>query len=347
MVRARQKIHTTRGNDAVRHALEAARQKIHITGGFAAVRGWRRGLDRAVAELAARQHGVISITQLLEIGLTRRMIEWRVASGWLHRLHHGVYAVGHPNISREGRWMAATLAGGPGAVLSHRSAAAHLGIRDTRAASIEVSSPRRAGRSRDGIRVHSGATLAATDFTVVREIPCTTIPRTIFDLSAALSRDALEYVLHRAESGPEPLDFAELAALLRRFPGRPGTPRLRSLLGRPAELTDGQAKSKLERAFLSLCRRAGLPRPRVNAWIPLTIPAGGLEVDFTWPECKLAVETDSASFHETTRARRNDPARDRALTLAGWRVARYTWWDVTAEPGRVASELTGLLALAA
>jgi very-short-patch-repair endonuclease len=99
----------------------------------------------------------------------------------------------------------------------------------------------------------------------------------------------------------------------------------------------------MERAFLALCRKSQLPRPRVNAWIPLPIPAGGLEVDFSCPDRKLAVEIDSATFHDTARARRNDPARDRALILAGWRVARYTWWDVTAEPERVASEVRALL----
>ena len=173
--------------------------------------------------------------------------------------------------------MAATLACGPGAVLSHRSAAAHLGIRDTSVAWVDVSAPGRAGRWRSGIVAHCGSTLDSPDVTVVRAIPCTTVARTIFDLSALLNRDALEYVLHRAQLGPEPVDFGELAALLDRLPGRRGTPRLRSLLGRPAGLTDAQAKSKLERAFLALCRKAHLPGPRVNAWIPLPIAAGGLE----------------------------------------------------------------------
>jgi hypothetical protein len=200
--------------------------------------------------------------------------------------------------------MAATLACGPGAVLSHRSAAAHLGIRDSSAALVEVSAPRRCGHSRRGLKVHSGDTLSSTDVHVVRAIPCTTVTRTIFDLSAVLNREALEYALHRAESMPSSVDFGELAALLERFPGRRGTPRLRSLLGRPAELTDAEAKSKMERAFLALCRKSQLPRPRVNAWIPLPIPAGGLEVDFSWPDRKLAVETDSATFHDTVRARR-------------------------------------------
>jgi very-short-patch-repair endonuclease len=243
--------------------------------------------------------------------------------------------------------MAATLACGPGGVLSHRSAAAHLGIRDTSAAWVEVSSPRRVGRWRSGIVVHSGDTLNSADVAALDAIPCTTVARTIFDLSAVLNRDSLEYALHRAQSGPTPLDFGELAALLDRLPGRPGTPRLRSLLGRPAGLTGAEAKSRMERAFLRLCRRARIPRPRVNAWIPLPIPAGGLEVDFTWPDHRLAVETDSAGFHDTTRALRNDPARDRALMLAGWTVARYTWWDVTEQPARVASEVEALLAVGA
>jgi very-short-patch-repair endonuclease len=319
------------------------RRKIHRRGAFEVVGERRRGLDLAVAALAGHQHGVVSVLQLLEIGLTHRMIERRVACGWLHRIHHGVYAVGHSNISRQGRWMAAVLACGSGAVLSHRSAAAHLGIRKTSAGRVEVSSPGRAGHSRQGIEVHSGDTLATTDIWVVDAIPCTTVARTIFDLSAVLDRGALEYALHRAESMRSPLDFGELARLLDRFPGRPGTPRLRSLLGRPAGLSDVEAKSGMERAFLALCRKARLPEPRVNAWIPLDIPAGGLEVDFTWPDQKLAVETDSSTFHGTRRAGRNDAARDRALTLAGWRVARFTWWDVMAEPERVASEVRALL----
>lgn len=304
-------------------------------------------LDRAVAALAARQHGVVAVLQLLEIGLTHRMIDRRTAAGRLHRIHHGVYMVGHASLTREGRWMAATLACGPGAVLSHRSAAAHLGIRASASTRIDVSSAERAGRSRAGIAVHSGETLIAADVAVVRAIPCTSVARTIVDLAAVLDRDALEYALHRAQLRPRSLDLGDLTALLDRLRGRAGTARLRSLLGRPADLTDAEAKSRLERAFLALCRKAGLPRSRVNAWIPLPIPAGGLEVDFSWPDYRLVVETDSRDIHDTSRARRNDAARDRALALAGWRVVRYTWWDVTAEPARVAAEVSALLGLRA
>jgi predicted transcriptional regulator of viral defense system len=320
------------------------RQRINRIGAFAAGRSERSRLDLAVAALAAGQHGVVSVTQLLEAGLTHRMIQRRVACGWLHRVHHGVYAVGHPNISREGHWMAATLACGRGAVLSHRSAAALLSLRESGATRIDVSCPGRVGRSRRGIAVHSGDFLLSSDVCVVSSIPCTTVERTIFDLSAILNRDALEYALHRAQVRASPLDFGELRTLLDRFDGQPGTARLRSLLGRPPELSDAEAKSRIEREFLALCRRAGLPRPRVNAWIALPIPAGGLEVDFTWPDHMLAVETDTSAFHGTSRANRNDPARDRALTLAGWQVVRFAWWDVMAEPTRVASEVGALLA---
>src|SRR3954452_11694433 len=109
-------------------AMHRVRRKINRIGAFEAVRSEGSGLDLAVAALAGRQHGVVSVAQLLEIGLTHRMIQCRVVRGWLHRIHHGVYAVGHTKVSREGWWMAATLACGDGAVLSHRSAAAHLGV---------------------------------------------------------------------------------------------------------------------------------------------------------------------------------------------------------------------------
>jgi len=322
-------------------AMARQRQIVHRTGGKDAV----RGADWAIAALAGRQQGVVSAAQLPGLGVTQRMIDRRITAGRLHRIHHGVYAVGHPNLGPEARWMAATLACGAGAVLSHRSAAALLGIRDSAGSRIEVSSPRRVGRSRAGILVHSGGSLTAADVVEIRGIPCTAVARTVIDLAAVLDRSGLEYAIHRAQLRPWSFDLGEVAALLDRCRGRRGTAQLRSLLGRPAGLSDSDAKSRLERAFLRLCREARLPMPRVNAWIPLSIPAGGLEVDFTWPDRKLAVETDSSSFHGTARARRNDPARDRALTLAGWRVARYTWWDVMVEPRRVAAEVRELLQL--
>jgi very-short-patch-repair endonuclease len=312
---------------------------IHLGGGNAA----QRGADWEIAALAGRQHGVVTVAQLLGLGVTRRMIETRLGAGRLHRIHRGVYAVGHSQLTLDGRWMAAVLACGEGAVLSHRSAAAVWGIRESAATRIDVSSPRRAGRSRSGIAVHRATTLKPADVTEVHSIPCTTVARTIVDLAAVVDRGALDYAIHRAESRRGLLDEGELARLLERLHGFPGTARISRLLGPPGQLSDDEAKSRLERAFLRLCRRAGLPEPRVNAWVVLPIAAGGLEVDFTWPDRRLAVETDSRRFHDTSRARRNDAQRDRALTLAGWRVARYGWWDVIEEPRKVAEEVRALL----
>jgi predicted transcriptional regulator of viral defense system len=300
-------------------------------------------VDLLIAEMAARQHGVVTVAQLLAVGLTTKMIEWRVAVGHLHRLHHGVHAVGHVSVTREGRWLAAVFACGEGAVLSHRSAAALWSVRETASALIEVSSPTSAGRSRNGIRVHSGAALHSADTTTRRGIPCTSLSRTILDCAALLHPEALDYMVHRAQS-KDLYDPAEMDALLRRSRGRRGVARLRLVLGVLDETGDAQANAGAERVFLRLCRRFHLPIPSVSAWVPLPIAAAGLEVDFTWPAHMLAVEVDSRRHHMTDRAFQRDRERDRALTAAGWRVLRFTWRDLTEAPAQVAAELRAHLA---
>jgi very-short-patch-repair endonuclease len=174
--------------------------------------------------------------------------------------------------------------------------------------------------------------------TTRRGIPCTSLSRTILDCAAVLHPEALEYMIHRAQSQGL-YDTAEIDALLRRSRGRRGVARLRAVLGQLEEIGEWRANSGGERIFLRLCRRFRLPRPRVNAWIPLSIPAGGLEVDFTWPDRLLAVELDSRRYHLTDRAFRRDRERDRALTLAGWRVLRFTYRDVTEAPRQLATDL--------
>jgi predicted transcriptional regulator of viral defense system len=149
-----------------------------------------RALDLRIAELAERQHGVVARRQLERLGASRRAIETRLRSGRLHRLHAGVYAVGHRVLSREGRWMAAVLFCGSGAVLSHRSAAALWGIRDHSGRAIEVTVARKS-RSRAGIERHYSV-LPADEITVERGIPVTSVPRTIFDLAAVLPATAVE-----------------------------------------------------------------------------------------------------------------------------------------------------------
>lgn len=295
--------------------------------------------DRALGRLAARQHGVVALSQLRELGLSASAVRSRVAAGRLHPLHRGVYAVGHPLVTMEGRWLAAVLACGPGAVLSHRSAAALWGLRPTARATIDVTAPRRAGRKRDGIAVHSDATLAPADCGSARTIPCTTPARTLLDLAATVDRQALERACDRAEV-LRLMDIRAVHELLVRAPGRCGAPLLRSVLGeqdRHPELT----RSELEERFLALCRHAGLPRPEVN--VRVEVASEGVEVDFVWRTRGLIVETDGHATHGTRRAFERDRERDRHLMLAGWRVVRFTWCDVSRSPAEVASTLRALL----
>jgi Transcriptional regulator, AbiEi antitoxin/REase_MTES_1575 len=291
-----------------------------------------------LARLAERQHGVVSVTQLRELDLSPSAIRDRAAAGRLHRLHRGVYAVGHPLLSSHGRWMAAVLACGPGAVLSHRSAAALWGIRPTARSGIDVTAPARAGRRRAGIDVHDAATLAASDVTRVDAIPCTTVPRTLLDLAAVLDRRALERAYDQAEV-LRVLDSAAVEDLLARSPRRHGVAALRAVVQAAAPLA--LTRSELEERFLSICAAAGIPRPRVNAWVPLV--GGGVEVDFFWPAHRLIVETDGHRVHGTRHAFERDRRRDRRLLLAGWRVARFTWRQLVRDPDEVVATIRTLL----
>ena len=155
--------------------------------------------DRLIAQLATTQHGVVSLTQLLHFGLTASGVRMRVARGRLHRIHRGVYAVGHPLLKREGHFMAAVLACGDGAVLSHQAAAAHLNLRPSERASIDVTAPGRTGKTRKGIQVHGARTLTPADTTVVDAIPCSTWARTLLDLAEVIGRRGVEKACDRAE----------------------------------------------------------------------------------------------------------------------------------------------------
>lgn len=296
--------------------------------------------DRAIASIAARQHGVITHAQLLAIGISSSGVRARVAAGRFHPLHRGVYAVGYPPLRAHGHWAAAVLACGSKAVLSHASAAALWGIRPSSASLIDVTATGRRGRGRDGIRVHGADALRACERTVVEGVPCTTVARTILDLAGFLAGGPLEYAIHRAQT-QRVFNREDVIAALEHSPTRRGTAAVRRILGISGSDED-EVKSPLERRFLRLCRSAKLPAPRVNAWIALA-DGGGVEVDFSWPERRLVVEADSRAHHDTDRAFENDPRRDRLLTLAGWRVVRFTHRDLTEHPAAVLSELRRLL----
>jgi predicted transcriptional regulator of viral defense system len=297
--------------------------------------------EQTIVALATRQHAVVALSQLEALGLGARGVSHRVKRGTLHRVHRGVYAVGHPLLTREGRWMAAVLACGPGAALSHRSSAFHLGLQRHVRDDIDVTAPNRTGRRKDGIAVHSAATLDVRDITVVDGIPCTTVPRTLLDVAEDGSAREVERLVDRAEV-LRLFDMRAVDGVLARADGRRGAGVLRAVLAE-IELGSTLTRNELEERFLTICRDAGLPPDAVNAWIPY--PGGsGAEADFVWREQRLIVEVDGRAAHGTRHAFERDRRRDQRLTVLGWRVVRFTWRQVVFEPAYVAAALRALLA---
>jgi Transcriptional regulator, AbiEi antitoxin len=230
--------------------------------------------DRLIAEFANRQHGVVARRQLRALGLTDSAVSRRVASGHLHRVHHGVYAVGHRVLGVRGRWMAAVLAGGPGAVLSHASAAALWEIRGGSPRRTDITT-RLGGREREGLRVHRSRCLTPDEVTTRHGIPVTAPARTVLDLAATLNRDQLKRLLDQVELR-ELTDYPALDALARARAGHRGAARLRRALA-TYEAGSDRTKSGLERLFRTICQHHGLPQPNINHR-----PAGR-EVDFLFP----------------------------------------------------------------
>lgn len=294
--------------------------------------------DRWLATLAGRQHGVVARGQLMEAGWSDGAIKKRVRSGRLHPLYAGVYRVGHGLIQREGRWMAAVLASGSEAVLSHWSAAALWMIRSNSRSTIDVTCPQKS-RTWDGIRRHHKA-LPADEVTMEEGIPVTTVPRTIFDLAATEPVDAVENLLREMEF-LELRDRLSLWDLVERYPGRRGVRRVRVALERLEEEPAGRKRSKLEERFAPFLRRYRLPLPRFNDWIPLG--NRNFQVDCHWPGTGQIVELDGWKGHNSRSAFREDRARDRRLRTAGYSVIRLTWNQLDDEPEAVASDLRMLL----
>jgi very-short-patch-repair endonuclease len=263
-----------------------------------------------VAAIASRQHGVITIAQLRRAGIDKSGVSRRVRAGRLHRVHRGVYAVGHAGLSREGRWMAAVLACGEGAVLSHGSAAQLWQLLPPAQAPIHVTLPAASGgRSpRPGLRIHRSS-LPRTDTTTRSRIPATTPARTLADLKQSVPPATLRKAIREAEY------------------------RGLDLGGLPTDRT----RSELERAFLALCRRHRLPEPEVN------VRVGRFTVDFLWREQRFAVETDGYAAHRGRQAFEDDRDRELELELAGIHLRRFTSDQVTQRPGLVARAVNAAL----
>jgi very-short-patch-repair endonuclease len=266
-----------------------------------------------VGELARRQWGVITRAQLVERGMATRGISDWVRSGRLHRLYRGVYAYGHDRLRIEGRWLAAVMACGPGAVLSHRDAAHLWELRLGYSGVIDVTVPSRAGRiTRRGIRTHRSGRLAPEEVTVRGGIAVTTVARTLLDLADVLDTQALRRAITEAEYRKH-FDLTAITAVVERNPGR----RTR-VLARAAGARLHRTRSPLERRFLALLEKWGVEEPETGVHIE------GYEVDFVWRRAGLVVETDGLDAHSTREAVRRDRKRDRVLWRAGFRTLRLT-----------------------
>jgi very-short-patch-repair endonuclease len=280
--------------------------------------------DRALAELAAQQFGILTLRQILESGLDRGAVKYRISTGRLQRLWRGVYSFGHMELKREGRLLAAVFACGPGAVLSHRSAAAHWELLASGRAVIDVTVPAAGTRAkRPGIHLHCCRRLDPADLTTEGGIPITTVPRTLVDLNAVVPDRLLERALEQAYIR-RLLPVGAVEAALERANGRK-TRTLRRLVAAESR-TATVTRSELEERFLALIRSVELPDPEVNAWLC------GYEVDFLWRAQRRVIEVDGHAYHSTRQATTRDRRKDDDLETAGYGVTRFTADQILHDP---------------
>lgn len=293
---------------------------------------------RVVAGLAEQQYGVVARKQLLAAGMTRNAVRKWIQRGTLVRLHRGVYALGHRRLQRHGHWMAAVLAAGDGAVLSHRDAAAlHSLRRPHDGIATDVTTTGRAGKT-PVLAVHQAVALAGEDRTVVDGIPVTSVARTLVDLAGVVGKQTLAAALNEAERGSM-LDVGAIERVLERTRGRRGRghANLRAVLREYREHGPALTRSELERAFLDLLEANGLPRPRTN------VRRLGHEVDACWPTRRVIVELDGWQHHRTRAEFEADRERDAELEAAGWRIIRVTARQITRRPAAVLRNVRALV----
>ena len=297
--------------------------------------GYRTVHDQSqrVWDLARRQHGVVARYQLIALGVHPQAIKHRIATGRLHPIHRGVYAAGRRELTSRGRLMAAVLACGRQAALSHASAGSLWGFLTQPRHGIDVSVPvGRAPRPRN-IRVHRRTGLGA-DLTRRHHIPVTTPVRTLIDLATQVSPSRIERAVNEADR-LDLVDPESLRAEIDRREGQRGVPALRKVLDRATfALTD----SELERRFLAITRRAGLPPPLTQHLV------NGHRVDFFWPALGLVVETDGLRYHRTPTQQMSDRVRDQVHAAAGLTPLRFTHAQVSFGPGSVAEVLRAVAA---
>ena len=286
-------------------------------------------------ELAAVQDGVVSHDQLIDLGFAGKWIEYRLATGWLTVVFRGVYAVGHKRLTWRGRVRAAVLSCGPGAYISHWTAAALQSLRRSSGALIHVTAPPGGREDRQqGIVVHRVRNMRSVEKSDVDGIPVTSVARTCLDMAAVLRPAELEAVLEAAELQGT-FDLHACLAVCKR--GRNGSAKLKRALR--AYQPTGWTRSRLERKALRELRGAGLRPTGVNVWVA----EAAVEVDLLFEEQRVAVEIDGGVVHGTVAAKTRDPERDLKLQLADYVVMRVPEWRVVHEPDAVAADVKALL----
>ena len=288
--------------------------------------------EARIARIAGQAHGVVTRRELLDGGVTRAQIEWRLRTGALLVEHPGIYRVGHRAPSVEATYMAAVKACGEGARLRGLAAAYLYGLlRNIRhPPPPEVTTPTR--RRVERVRTSHARHMDPREADTFKSIPITTVARTLVDLAAVLSFDDLALACHEAEVRHRTRP-AEIEAVLERHPSRPGARNLRRILRGEANVV----LSPLENRFLSLLRRANLPLPVTNR------PAGAKRVDCRWPDHRLTVELDGYRYRNSRHAWEQDRRREREARARGDEFRRYTWGDVAEEPRAVLRELGALM----
>lgn len=288
--------------------------------------------------LAARQHGVVARWQLERLRISRHTLATWLRTSRLLPLHRGVYAVGHRQLKPEGRWIAAVLAVGPGAVLSHTDGAALLWGRPNLNWRVEVTTSRLGVRDRPGIRVHLARSFDPPDVTTEHGIPVTAVARTLVDLADVTTRAQVIRAINRCEQ-KNLLDEAGLDAALRRANGRrgPGPRRFREARAEVARYGAVLTRSEAEELVGAICDRHGIPRPTMNH------RADGFEIDAAYVDRRLGIEIDSYEFHGGRWRFVTDRRKLRALQLAGWRMLPFAAADLIHEEHRFVRDVVRAL----
>ncbi len=292
--------------------------------------------DAELNRIASRQHRIVTTKRLRRLGFSASWVTRQVADGEITRLHHKVYLVGPGPPTRKGRWLAAVLGAGEGALLTRTFAAALHDIAKTRGSRIDVLVPANRNPKLRGVRIHRCRNIHPDDISMVDSIPVTSIERTLCDLTTVLKYAALKRAFEEAERR-HLIDHRKLSEAVERMRGSPGAATMRQLLDydpRPATET----RSELEIAFLELITDAGLPSYQRNVLVH------GEDIDAYWPEANLVIELQSYTWHSDPEAFERDHEKLARLERKGVKTLALTYGQVTREPAATTETVLALLA---